>query len=55
VGVRYKYKKLDLEIGCDNIANKKNFILNTISNNISQRTETLLRGRTLMLKSYFKF
>lgn len=54
-GIRYKYKKLDLEMGCDNIANNKNFILKTISNNMIQHTETLVRGRTWMLKSYFKF
>ena len=54
LGMRYKYKKLDLEIGCDNIADNRNFILKTIANNMAQRTETLLRGRTLMLKSYFK-
>lgn len=55
LGVRYKYKKFDLEIGCNNIADNKSFIVKTISNNIAQHTETLLRGRTWMFKSFFKF
>jgi len=41
-------EKLDLEMGCDNIADNRSFILKTVSNNMAQRTETLLRGRTWM-------
>lgn len=55
LGLMYKDKKLDIEIGFHNITNNKRFEVKTISNNSLLLSQTMLRGRTIMLKTYIKF
>ncbi len=54
-GIKFTYKKIDLELACNNITNNKYFIMQSVSDNFKEITQTQIRTRTLILKCYFKF
>lgn len=55
IGIKFTFKKTDLELGCNNIINNKYFTMYSISDNLKQSTRTEIRPRSLILKCYFKF
>ena len=55
LGIKFNYKKIDLELACNNITNNRYFVMQSLSDNFKAITQTQIRPRTLILKCYFKF
>lgn len=54
-GIKFSHKKIDLELGCNNITNNKYFTMLSLFDNFKVTTQTRIRQRALMVKCYFKF
>lgn len=54
-GLRYKYKRLDIESTLTNISNNKTFNTSSLSNNIGQQYSYKIRPLNFFLKTYFSF